>query len=325
STPSQTDLGMNIATETRPAADANAAIVEAAIERVRRATETARAAQLKQLQKTQKSAASADRRATARALAAQPDPQPYDQGEPGRIELNFEFDEPITIDAVTAEPLAESMESADYQYQEPVQADLYSRLPHWPEQEPRQGPVELNSDSVAEVDSLPAPVSVEAHPKSDPLDYLTAEVRKVDEALGREFSRNQPAGLVSRIITDAIDLVVIAASFSVFAGSLAAAGANLRDVSTIASLTGILILVSFFYLVTTHCLAGKTFGMMFTNTRLVDSGKLTAPSGRQLFRRVLGYYIAALPFAAGFLWILVDKKRRGWQDHLAETLLATDY
>ena len=321
---SDPDPQMSLAAEPRLPAEANAAIIEAAIQRVRRASETARAAMLQK-----SSATPADRRATARALAPQPDPQSYEQSDLGRIELNFEFDDPVAHEAVAhTEPLPGPAEEVLPRYQEQVQPDLYSGLSDWPEPEPAEKPDEGRCDYVADVvdpvvavSAAPAEVAV----KSDPLDYLTAEVRKVDEALGREFSRNQPASLVSRIITDAIDAFIIAASFSLFAGSLAAFGANFRDVPTAGSLAGVLVLISFFYLVTTHCLCGKTFGMMFTNTRLVDAGKLTAPNSRQLFRRVLGYYVAAIPFAMGFLWILVDKKRRGWQDHLADTLLATDY
>jgi uncharacterized RDD family membrane protein YckC len=310
--------------EPRPSIDANAAIVEAAIERVRRASETARAAM-----RQKGTPAAPDRRATARALVPRPEPQsyqrPYEEGEPLSLDLDLQPDGGVPNDPIPqAEALSRSRNSASL-YDEGMQPSLYSS-PQWPED------IAPSADDAAVASPLeepPNPViaSVPESPaaKADPLDYLTAEVRKVDEALGREFSRNQPAGLVSRIITDAIDALTIALSFSLFAGSLAAFGADFSNASTVAALAATLVLVSFFYLVTTHCLCGKTFGMMFTNTRLVDAGKLTAPDSRQLFRRVLGYYVAAIPFAAGLLWVVIDKKRRGWQDHLADTLLAADY
>jgi hypothetical protein len=35
--------------------------------------------------------------------------------------------------------------------------------------------------------------------------------------------------------------------------------------------------------------------------------------------RYLGYYISALPFGLGFLWILIDDRRMAWHDKLAGT------
>jgi uncharacterized RDD family membrane protein YckC len=40
---------------------------------------------------------------------------------------------------------------------------------------------------------------------------------------------------------------------------------------------------------------------------------------------VLGYYLALLPLGAGFLWVMIDKKRRGWHDHIAGTIVVPDY
>jgi uncharacterized RDD family membrane protein YckC len=37
--------------------------------------------------------------------------------------------------------------------------------------------------------------------------------------------------------------------------------------------------------------------------------------------RLLGLYVAASVFYLGFLWIFVDKRRRGWQDLIAGTIV----
>ena len=37
--------------------------------------------------------------------------------------------------------------------------------------------------------------------------------------------------------------------------------------------------------------------------------------------RLLGLYVAASVFYLGFLWVFVDKRRRGWQDLIAGTIV----
>ena len=37
--------------------------------------------------------------------------------------------------------------------------------------------------------------------------------------------------------------------------------------------------------------------------------------------RVLGLYVASSVFYLGFIWIFVDKRRRGWQDLIAGTIV----
>ena len=35
--------------------------------------------------------------------------------------------------------------------------------------------------------------------------------------------------------------------------------------------------------------------------------------------RLVGYWVSALVFYIGFIWILIDKRRRGWSDLIAGT------
>ena len=69
------------------------------------------------------------------------------------------------------------------------------------------------------------------------------------------------------------------------------------------------------YLVGFWSLAGQTPGMRFVGIRLaVDERGLPL---RRSIRRLFGLALAAIPFGIGFLGILFDVRRRGWQDRLS--------
>jgi hypothetical protein len=55
--------------------------------------------------------------------------------------------------------------------------------------------------------------------------------------------------------------------------------------------------------------------MRFFGIRLGVEGR-RLPLRRSL-KRLLGMVLAAIPFGLGFLGILLDERRRGWQDRLA--------
>ena len=58
--------------------------------------------------------------------------------------------------------------------------------------------------------------------------------------------------------------------------------------------------------------------------RVVSTDGRTPTIGRSILR-VLGYAISAIVFWAGYLWVLVDKNRRAWHDHMASTWVVYDY
>ena len=40
--------------------------------------------------------------------------------------------------------------------------------------------------------------------------------------------------------------------------------------------------------------------------------------------RLIGYWIDSLVFYLGFIWILIDSRRRGWHDLIAGTVVVQD-
>ena len=65
----------------------------------------------------------------------------------------------------------------------------------------------------------------------------------------------------------------------------------------------------------------STPGKMVWSARIVDADTGDAPQPRQVLIRCAAYLISALPFFVGFLWVAVDRKKQGWHDKLANTLV----
>ncbi len=48
------------------------------------------------------------------------------------------------------------------------------------------------------------------------------------------------------------------------------------------------------------------------------------PSVGQLIGRYLAYYVSVIPFCLGFIWVGIDKKKQGFHDKLAGTVVIRD-
>jgi uncharacterized RDD family membrane protein YckC len=66
-------------------------------------------------------------------------------------------------------------------------------------------------------------------------------------------------------------------------------------------------------------LAGQTPGKRVMGVRIIRTDGRRLNLGN-VFRRWVGYWISTW-FLLGFLWILVDRRRMGWHDHIAGTLV----
>ena len=129
------------------------------------------------------------------------------------------------------------------------------------------------------------------------------------------------AGAVSRLLAFGLDGLIVNLVFSGLAAIAAliasAFTGNGNGVSGLVLAFGTVAWAALgcFYLVVFWSLAGQTPGMNFFGIRIgVEGGRLPA---RRSFRRLLGLVLAAIPFGLGFLGILFDERRRGWQDRMA--------
>ena len=76
----------------------------------------------------------------------------------------------------------------------------------------------------------------------------------------------------------------------------------------------IIVIVFWFY-------KSATPGKMATKLVIVDAQTGGKPSTRQFVIRYIGYYIAMLPLFLGIIWVGIDKRKQGWHDKLAGTVV----
>jgi uncharacterized RDD family membrane protein YckC len=139
----------------------------------------------------------------------------------------------------------------------------------------------------------------------------------------------------TRLVAYIIDSLIIGFGFVVFfiilsAVLVGAAGSNGFDRPSPGSaaaaglfglLTLILIVVAFAYFPFFWARSGQTPGMRPFGLYIVrdnDGGRISAG---QAILRLIGYWVSAIPLYLGFIWIFIDKRRRGWHDLISGTVM----
>jgi uncharacterized RDD family membrane protein YckC len=69
---------------------------------------------------------------------------------------------------------------------------------------------------------------------------------------------------------------------------------------------------------------GATPGKMLLSARIVDANTFGPPSTGKLIGRYFAYLASIIPMFLGFLWIAFDKRKQGWHDKLAGTVVIRD-
>ena len=64
-----------------------------------------------------------------------------------------------------------------------------------------------------------------------------------------------------------------------------------------------------------------TPGKMLISAKIIDAETGSAPTVGQCIGRYLAYFISILPLGLGLLWIAFDKRKQGWHDKLAGTVV----
>jgi len=64
-----------------------------------------------------------------------------------------------------------------------------------------------------------------------------------------------------------------------------------------------------------------TPGKMVVGAAIVDAETLGKPTTGQLIGRYLGYYVSIVVLMLGFVWIAFDRRKQGWHDKLAGTVV----
>jgi uncharacterized RDD family membrane protein YckC len=131
----------------------------------------------------------------------------------------------------------------------------------------------------------------------------------------------EDAGALTRALAFALDGLIVNLAFSGIAAIAAliasAFSGNENGLSGLTLAVGSVawLALGSSYLVAFWSLAGQTPGMRFFGIRIGVEGQ-RLPLRRSL-RRLVGLTLSFLTFGIGFLGILLDQRRRGWQDRLA--------
>lgn len=67
--------------------------------------------------------------------------------------------------------------------------------------------------------------------------------------------------------------------------------------------------------------SSATPGKFLLRMRIVDERTGKRPGQKQFIVRFIGAIIGSLPLMLGFVWIIFDKKKRGWHDKIAGTVV----
>jgi uncharacterized RDD family membrane protein YckC len=64
-----------------------------------------------------------------------------------------------------------------------------------------------------------------------------------------------------------------------------------------------------------------TPGKMMLGMKIVDADTGDKPGTGQFIVRYLGYYVSTIPLGLGLLWVAFDKRKQGWHDKIAGTVV----
>ena len=64
-----------------------------------------------------------------------------------------------------------------------------------------------------------------------------------------------------------------------------------------------------------------TPGKMMFSARIIDADSGAVPTSGQWVLRYLGYFVSMLPLGLGFIWVGIDRRKQGWHDKIANTVV----
>lgn len=67
-----------------------------------------------------------------------------------------------------------------------------------------------------------------------------------------------------------------------------------------------------------------TPGKMAFKLTIVDAKTGNKPTTAQFIIRYIGYYISMLPLFIGIIWVGIDRRKQGWHDKIAGTVVIKD-
>jgi uncharacterized RDD family membrane protein YckC len=187
-------------------------------------------------------------------------------------------------------------------------------------------------ERIAEAPEIRAAISAQSVGFIEDIGHTVGDTtRRLDDAIERlarkvtfRKPRSEPtarAGALTRALAFGLDLLIVNLAFSGLAAIVALIGSFFSGTGN--GLSGFAlalggttwVVLAGLYMVAFWSLAAQTPGMRFFGIRLGVEGRGLRP--RKSVKRLAGLFLAAVPLGLGFLGILFDQRRRGWQDRLA--------
>lgn len=127
------------------------------------------------------------------------------------------------------------------------------------------------------------------------------------------------AGYVPRIVAWLIDSFILTAFLIVV---IVVVPAGLSEWSVALLLAALVVYLSYYPVCWTH--GGQTIGMRLAHIRVVRDPDAAPVGWKAAVLRLLGFAVNGFVLYLGWLWIFIDRRRRGWHDLLARTVVVDD-
>lgn len=162
-------------------------------------------------------------------------------------------------------------------------------------------------------------ISLQASDILETLSEPTAETFTNNDSLTGQY--NDYAPYMPRMISVLFDSLAIIFAASPFAAVLELGGVDWANERILLSLGGILLIVSFFYLMASVAMLGRTWGMATLSLRVADAETGDSPTLGQSCGRALLFMLSFIALGLPFLYSLFDIEGRALHDRIVGTIV----
>jgi uncharacterized RDD family membrane protein YckC len=125
------------------------------------------------------------------------------------------------------------------------------------------------------------------------------------------------AGFWARALAFLLDAVIV----TVIVVPILVLGLGVTEIPSENSLELLAFLASAMAVIAFWRAFGATPGKIALGLKIVDAASGARPSLGRLALRFLGYFVSAFPLYLGFLWAAFDRRKQGWHDKIARTIV----
>lgn len=118
-----------------------------------------------------------------------------------------------------------------------------------------------------------------------------------------------------------LDLLIALTVLPALSNIYRAVAPNPPVMGSVPASTTLVMVIFWAYFVVTTALLGGTFGKLAMGLRVVTTGLERPDWTTVFFREVVGRVIVAATLGVGYAWAIVDPRKQGWHDKIADTLV----